>query len=95
MSHVDWKAVEKEYRAGQLSVRALCDRFQVSRSVLLSHAAKEGWSRDLTAAIRVAAQERLLAEDVSAAAADDAVDMAAPRQVAVALDRIIITRPTT
>lgn len=46
-SKVDWEAVEKEYRANQLSVREIGRRYGVSDKAIRNKAKSNGWQRDL------------------------------------------------
>ena len=46
-SKIDWINLEKEYRVGQLSIRALGSKYEVSEAAIRKKAKKEGWERDL------------------------------------------------
>lgn len=56
---VDWEAVEKAYRADQLSLRALAEKFGTSESTVRSRAKAEGWLKDLSDAVRSATREKI------------------------------------
>jgi len=43
---IDWEAIEKEYRAGMLSIREVARRNSVDHAYLIRTAKKEGWTRD-------------------------------------------------
>src|SRR5690348_9392885 len=49
---VDWEAIQREYRAGQLSLREIGRRLGVTDTAIRKHAASEGWTRDLTDRVR-------------------------------------------
>lgn len=55
----DWEAIERAYRAGQLSVRAIAERYGVNHSTILKRARKEGWQRDLTEQVRTATKQKV------------------------------------
>lgn len=54
---VDWQAVERDYRAGILSLREMSAAHGVSHVAIKKHAEKTGWSRDLSAKIKAKADE--------------------------------------
>lgn len=91
---VDWEAIEREYRAGQLSVVEISRQHGVSRTLVNRKAGKNGWKRDLTDRVRREIKARLAVEDVprvsddvsagvAAANAGRAVEDAASRGIAV------------
>lgn len=80
---VDWEAVEREYRAGQLSVSEIGRQNGVSHTAINKRAKKEGWTRDLTKRVRQEVSARLVSDEVSAANAKQAVELAAERGVQV------------
>lgn len=82
-NQVDWEAVEREYRAGQLSVSEIGRQHGVSHTAINKRASKEGWKRDLAARVRQEVSTRLVSDEVSAANAQEAVDVAARRGVEV------------
>lgn len=55
----DWEAIERAYRAGSLSVRAIGDAQGVNHATILKRAKKEGWSRDLTDQVRTATKQKV------------------------------------
>lgn len=55
----DWEAVEKAYRAGSVSVRAIAEEFGTSEGTIRSRAKAQGWLRDLTEQVRVATKEKI------------------------------------
>lgn len=53
----DWQAVERDYRAGILSLREMAAAHKVSHVSIKKHADKAGWTRDLSAKIQAKADE--------------------------------------
>lgn len=66
---VDWEAVEREYRAGVLSIREIAKRHGTKEGTIRSRAKggkdREPWTRDLTDKVRNRAKERLSRNDVT------------------------------
>ncbi len=56
MAHHEWEAIEREYRAGQISIREIARQYGVSDRAIRNRAKNLGWERDLTD--RVAAKVR-------------------------------------
>jgi hypothetical protein len=56
---VDWAAVEKDYRAGILTLRQMADAHGVSHVSIKKHADRHEWSRDLKAQIVAKAEEKV------------------------------------
>jgi|WetSurMetagenome_2_1015567.scaffolds.fasta_scaffold253762_3 hypothetical protein len=59
---VDWEAVERAYRAGQPSVRALAAIHGVSEGLVRKKAKEYQWERDLTEKIKAEVRTKLLRE---------------------------------
>jgi hypothetical protein len=55
----DWEAIERAYRAGLLSVRAIGESHGVSHATILKRAKKEDWKRDLTDQVRAATKQKV------------------------------------
>lgn len=55
----DWEAIEREYRAGQLSISEIAARFGCARETVSRKVTKEGWTRDLAGAVRKAVAEKV------------------------------------
>lgn len=68
---VDWDAVERDYRAGLLSLREMGERHGVTHAAIRKKAEKEGWSRDLTAKIRQKTEELVSTDAVSSSVSVD------------------------
>ncbi|MCF5059081.1 hypothetical protein GIW54_09815 [Pseudomonas proteolytica] len=60
----DWEAIERSYRAGMLSVRAVAENNDVSEGAVRKRAKKEGWIRDLAEQVKTAAREKLVRSSV-------------------------------
>lgn len=67
----DWRAIEIEYRAGQLAPKAIAALHQVPLRSLYIHARKEGWTRDLGPQVRRETQRLLIEETARTAAIKD------------------------
>lgn|SRR5574337_522927 len=81
---VDWAGVEREYRAGQLSLAEIERKYKVSDTAIIKKAKKHGWKRDLAAQVRKKTMDKLVVGDaVGATSAEEIVDMAAERATAV------------
>lgn len=65
-SDIDWEVVEKDYRAGIMSVAAIAEKNGVSASQIKVRAKKDGWTRDLSGAIKARTKAKVSAIDVSA-----------------------------
>jgi predicted nucleic acid-binding Zn-ribbon protein len=59
----DWEAIERAYRAGLLSVRAIAEKYDTNEGTIRSRAKKNGWVRDLTEQVRTATKEKLSRKD--------------------------------
>ncbi|APC14566.1 hypothetical protein BLL42_02005 [Pseudomonas frederiksbergensis] len=55
----DWEAIERAYRAGLLSLRAIADKYDTNEGTIRSRAKKHGWLRDLTDQVRAATNGKL------------------------------------
>ena len=82
----DWEAVERDYRLGTYTVRELGAKYGVDNSIVVRRAAKEGWTKDLSSAVRKATNAALIAETVqqhsSAAQQTTAIAVSAAAEVA-------------
>lgn len=57
---VDWAAIERHYRANELSLNEIAKRYGVSRPGIQKRAEKEGWVRDLSKKIEQATQNKVV-----------------------------------
>ncbi|MFU2327746.1 hypothetical protein [Pseudomonas sp. NFX98] len=55
----DWEAIERAYRAGSLSIRAIGELHGANHATILKRAKKNGWERDLTEQVRAATQRKV------------------------------------
>lgn len=81
----DWERIEREYRAGQLSIREIAKKFGPSEGAVRQRAKRYGWSRDLSKKVQDRTKDKLLRSDVRTSSADDEqiVEQAAQRGVQV------------
>ncbi|WP_374288881.1 hypothetical protein [Pseudomonas fluvialis] len=61
----DWEAIERDYRAGLLSVREIAGRHGCTHTAIGKRAKAEGWGRDLKAKIRAKADALVSRREVS------------------------------
>lgn len=73
---IDWEAVEKDYRAGLLSVAQVAVEHRVSISQVKLKAKTNGWTRDLGPAIRARTQAKVAQIDVEALVEESAAQSA-------------------
>lgn len=71
---IDWEAIQREYRAGILSVREIARRHEISDNLIRRRAKRfpKQWQRDLTNRVR-AAVSRKIATDTVSTVRDDTV----------------------
>lgn len=60
----DWEAIEKEYRAGKLSIRAIADQFGCNEKSIRKKAIQFGWERDLSAKVAEKVRNDLVRNEV-------------------------------
>lgn len=61
----DWEAIEREYRAGQQSIREIAKKHGVSDTAIRKEAKAKGWERALADQVRKAVREKLVRSDGS------------------------------
>lgn len=59
----DWEAIEAQYRAGILSLRAIATQFDLTEGAIRKRAKAERWERALAGKVREAAREKLVRID--------------------------------
>ncbi len=64
---VDWPEIERDYRAGILSLREIAGAHGITHGAVNKRAKRDGWSRDLAARIRARADELVSRATVSSA----------------------------
>lgn len=80
---VDWEAVEREYRAGQLSVAEIARQNGVSAPLVFRRAKRDGWTRNLAERIREAVTARSVTDGITGATARETIELAAERGVQI------------
>lgn len=60
---IDWEAIEREYRAGQLSLREIGRQYELSEGAIRKRAKAERWERALSDKVRSAVREKLVRAD--------------------------------
>ena len=78
---IDWEAIEREYRAGQLSVSEIGRQHGLSHTAINKRAKAQGWTRDLTERVRKEVSTLLVSEGVSSEGLRETVKEAAARVV--------------
>jgi hypothetical protein len=79
----DWEAIEREYRAGQQSLREIGRQFGVTEGAIRKKAKAEGWARNLLEAVRETAAAELVRSEVRTADSRAIVAEAAGRVVEI------------
>lgn len=59
---LDWEAIERDYRLGQLSLRALAEKHGCTAAGISKKAKEKGWARDATAEVRERTRSALLVD---------------------------------
>ena len=59
----DWEAVERDYRTGRFSLRELAVLHNANHATIGRRVEREGWTKDLTHAIRLATHAKLIEEE--------------------------------
>jgi len=67
----DWEAIEREYRAGQLSIREIARQHGCSAPAITQRAKRHGWRRDLTAEVRKRVNANLVNANINTSNATD------------------------
>lgn len=68
---IDWEAIEREYRAGSLSVSEIAKQNGISHQAIFQKAKKLGWKRDLSKDVRKRINQKLIADSVATCNASD------------------------
>lgn len=79
----DWEAIEREYRAGQLSVSEIARQHGISHTAINKKAKAEGWVKNLAKQVRDEVSARLVSSEVSSVNVRETIDAAAARGVEV------------
>lgn len=84
----DWEAIERDYRAGSLTLRAIASQHGITEGAIRKRAKKDSWARDLTVRVQEAVRSELVRKTVRTAdqaTEDQIVSEAAERGVLVVL----------
>lgn len=57
--NIDWEGVEGDYRAGQLAIRAIAEKYGTKEGTIRSRAKKQEWERDLSDQVQQATKNKL------------------------------------
>lgn len=71
----DWEAVERDYRATNLTLRELADKHGCHNSSIAAQIKRHGWTRDLSAAVKQATNAALIEHDIQASASKHKQDV--------------------
>lgn len=88
-AQTDWEAIERDYRAGMLSIREIAKVHDVSDTAIRKRAKAHGWLRDLTAKIKEKVRTDLVRGEVRTSDPQterEIVEVAAATQVHVVRD---------
>jgi hypothetical protein len=76
----DWALIEREYRAGQLSIAEIARQSGITRSAIQKRAKRDVWARDLLPAVQAKVKDKLVRDAAPEGALEaEAVDAAAAR----------------
>lgn len=70
----DWEAIERDYRAGLLSLREMAARHGCTHTAINKRATAEGWERDLQAKIKAKADALVSKREVSSEVSSKAAE---------------------
>lgn len=62
---IDWESIERDYRAGVLSVREIAGAHRITHGAINKRAKRDGWERDLKAKIKARAEALVSKREVS------------------------------
>lgn len=62
---IDWEAIEREYRAGQISIREIAREHDISAPAIVKKAKIEGWDRDLSEKVKQSISNKLVNSEVN------------------------------
>lgn len=85
---IDWEAIERDYRAGILSLREIAKTQGISDTAIRKHAKANGWERDLTDRVNEKVRTQLVRAEVRTANPQterEIVEVAAEAVVSVVL----------
>lgn len=97
-ANIDWEGIEREYRAGQLSLSEIGVMFGISKGRISQVAKKEQWKQDLSSRIKAQAIAKLSDRLVSAelnAPVREASDEARVAAGAEALTKVVLSHQSS
>lgn len=68
---LDWEAIEREFRAGVLSIREIGAKHGCSDTAIRKRAKKDGWKRSLADKVRQRVREKMVRSEVCEPSASD------------------------
>lgn len=77
---IDWEGIERDYRAGLLSVREIASAYGVSHVAIGKRAKKHSWARDLNAKIQAKAEALVTKATVTGSVTNEE-DLVTERQI--------------
>ena len=86
----DWEAVERDYRTGQYTLRELGSKHSCDNGLISRKAKKEGWTQDLSIAIKQATNAKLVDELVSNEVSKNHQKVSNTIEAAAEVNKIII-----
>jgi hypothetical protein len=92
---IDWDVIEREFRAGQLSVREIARQYakshgrSISHTAIQKHAEKYGWTQNLAPQVRQQAEAALVADAVVSEVANKVAKANARETVNAAAERVV------
>ena len=86
----DWQAIERDYRTGQFTLRELESKHGAFNSAIARKAKKDGWTQDLSVAIRQATHAKLASDLVSAVVSGSAQSVSDTVQAAAEVNKSVI-----
>lgn len=93
-SDIDWEAIERDYSIGQLSLRQLAKKHEVTLSSITRKIKKDEWTRDLSEQVRTQTKAgliRLAAENAVEKSAQSEQSDALSIQAAVATNVLVVS----
>lgn len=90
MSQTNWTVIEQEYRAGQLSLRAIASAHGITAPAISQKAKREGWQRNLAESVRQRTKAKIAKATlkVNEDSDDNIVETASERAKRVGLEHI-------
>jgi len=87
---VDWDAVERDYRTAKFTLRELATKYNISHQAIAKRSKVNGWSQDLSIAIRQATNAKLVDKLVASEVAKSGQEIANTVIVAAEMNTRVI-----